>query len=221
MEQQYFEALKQQELARLAGELVAARRRDLELTEARFRIAAVDQSAVLQAEIEVGRQELAALQAAQRAEASHRELSVALGLPEGIRFVLRDTATIFDPGRLELERLVDLARRSNPELSRLDAEVDARSRSLWAARGSWLPAVDLSFSLSRSERLGDEGNLFTLDPQNTGENFSITFRYPLFNGFEKKVRVGQESARLQEARQNPPRGGWRWRRRFGTRTTPW
>jgi outer membrane protein TolC len=58
METQFFEALKQQELSRLALVLLEARRRDLELTQARFRIAAVDQAAVLQAEIEVGRQEL-------------------------------------------------------------------------------------------------------------------------------------------------------------------
>ncbi len=94
----------------------------------------------------------------------------------------------------------------NPELARLDAEVDARSRSLWAARGSWWPRVDLSFTLSRSESLGEDGDFFTLNPQNTGENIRLSLSYPLFNGFEKKVRVGQESARLQEARHDRSAG---------------
>jgi len=206
MEQQYFEALKQQEQTRLARELLDARRRDLEITRARFRIAAVDQSAVLQAEIEVGQQELAVLRAEQAAEAARRELSVTVGLDEDLTYQLRDTVAVFDPASFAADDLVGLARRSNPDLARLQAEIDARGRSLWAARGSWLPRVDLSLSFSRSESLGEDGDLFTLSPQNTGQNFRISFSYPLFNGFEKKYRTGQASAQLQQARHNQRAG---------------
>ncbi|KPK82544.1 MAG: hypothetical protein AMS25_02025 [Gemmatimonas sp. SM23_52] len=206
LETQYFEALKQQELARLARDLLAARRRDLEITQARFRIAAVAQTDVLQAEIQVGQQQLAALRAELAAEAARRELSKLVGLEEEAAYELRDTALVFDPSQLRRDELIVQARRSNPELARLDANIDAQSRSLWSARGSWLPNVSLSFSLSRSERLRREDSMFKWDPRNTGQNFSLSLSWPLFNGFEKKWRTGQASARLQEARHNKVAG---------------
>jgi len=206
LETQYFEALKQQELARLARDLLAARQRDLEITQARFRIAAVAQTDVLQAEIQVGQQELGALRAELAAEAARRELSKLAGLEEDVAYELRDTALVFDPSQLTRDDLIVLARRANPGLARLDADIDAQSRSLWSARGSWLPSVSLSFSLSRSERLGSEDEMFTLDPRNTGQNFSLSLSWPLFSGFEKKWRTGQASARLQQARHDKVAG---------------
>jgi outer membrane protein TolC len=200
METQFFEALKQQELARLAQVLLEARRRDLELTQARFRIAAVDQAAVLQAEIEVGRQELEVLRAEQAAGAARRELSVTLGLEEEIVYQLRDTALVFDPTVFSSDQLVEAARRSNPELARRDADIEARNRSRWSARGGWLPTVDISFGLSRSENAGADGDLFRFNPRNTGESLSFTFSWPLFNGFDRKVQNARASSQLQQAR---------------------
>ncbi len=200
MEFQYWEALKQQELARLAQDLLAARRRDVQIAQARFRIAAVAQTDVLQAEVQVGQNEVAVLQAEQRAEAARRELSASLGLEEDLSYRLRETVSVFDPTQFELDDLVALARGSNPELARLDAEIDAAGKSLWSARATWLPRIDLTLSLSRSEQLTGDAGLFELGPENTGNNFGVSLSWPLFNGFEKKTRTGQESARLQEAR---------------------
>lgn len=198
----YFEALKQQELAALAADLLAARRRDLEITRARFRIAAVAQTDVLGAEIQVGQQELAALRAEQAADAARRELSAIIGLEDDISYGLRDTLAVFDPGLLDPAVLVTAARASNPDLARLDEEIRAQRQSVWAARGTWLPNVTLGLSFSRSENLPETGSLLEFSPRNDSESFRLTFSWPLFNGFEKKVRVGQESARLQETRQN-------------------
>jgi outer membrane protein len=200
METQFFEALKQQELERLARALLEARRRDLELTQARFRIAAVDQAAVLQAEIEVGRQELEVLRAEQFAEAARRELSVMIGLPEEITYELRDTAVVFDPTVFLADQLVEAARESNPELARRDADIDARNRNRWSARGTWLPTIDISLGLSRSESAGAGGNFFRFNPRNTGQSLSFSFSWPLFSGFDRKVRNAQASSQLQQAR---------------------
>ncbi len=200
VEAQYFETLKQQELARLSRALLAARGRELEVARARFRIAAVARNDVLQAEIAVGRQELAVLQADQAAEAARRELSAAIGLEEDIAYRARDAAAIFDPAALHLEGLVGLVLGSHPELARRDAEVEAQEKSLWAARGAWLPRVSLGLVLSRSENSGAGGDFFRLDPRDTGRDFRLTFTWPLLNGFEKKYQTGRESARLQEAK---------------------
>ncbi len=198
--------MKQQEQARLARQLLAARRRDVEVAQARFRIAAVAQTDVLQAEVQVGQNEVAVLQAEQQAEAARRELSATLGLDEHLGYQLRDTAVVFDPTMLSVAELVELARRSSPELSRLDAEIDAASRSLWSARSTWLPRVDLALSFSRSEQLPGEASLFEFGPENTGNNLSISLSWPLLNGLEKKWRTGESSARLQEARHNKRAG---------------
>jgi outer membrane protein TolC len=202
LESQYYEALKRQELVTLAEELLEARRRDLEVTQARFRIAAVTQSDVLQAEVQVGQSELAVLQAEQAADAARRDLNVLLGLEEDLAYQLRDTSIVFDPAALRLEEMVGAARSSNPELARLDATIDARSRSLWSARGTWLPNVSLGLSLGRSESLSGDANIFEFSPRNTSQNFNINFSWPLLAGFEKKWRTGQASAQLQEARAN-------------------
>ncbi len=206
LEVQYWEALKQQEQARLARQLLAARRRDVEITQARFRIAAVAQTDVLQAEVQVGQNEVAVLVADQQAEAARRELSAALGIGEELSYQLRDTAVVFDPTALTLDELVSRARRSSPELARLDAEVDAAGKSLWSARGTWLPRIDLSLNLSRSEELPETAGLFAFNLDNTSTSFGVSLSWPLFNGFEKKWRTGQESARLQEARHNRQAG---------------
>ena len=202
IESQYYEALKQQELTRLARDLLAARRRDLQITQARFRIAAVTQSDVLQSEINVGRQELAVLQARRSADAARRELSVMLGIEEEIGYELRDTAVIFDPSPFDLGALVSAALSSHPELARLDAEVNAWSKGLWSARGTWLPRVDLALAISRSQVVGADESLFDLGPENDGNDLRISFSWPLLAGFEKKTRTGEASARLVEARHN-------------------
>lgn len=202
VEVQYWEALKQQELARLARQQLEARRRDVEIAQARFRIAAVAQTDVLQAEVTVGQNEVAVLQADQQAEAARRELSATLGLEEEMRYALRDTAVVFDPADIPLDSLVGLAHASSPELARLDAEIDAAGKRLWSARGTWLPRIDLSYTFSRSQQLPGEANLIELSPENSGNNFGINLSWPLLAGFEKKTRTGEESARLQEARNN-------------------
>jgi outer membrane protein len=206
LESQYFEALKRQELVRLARELLEARRRDLEITQARFRIAASTQSEVLQAQVQVGQNELALLQAGQAADQAKRELSVLVGLEESMEFELRDTAVIFDPAVLSVAELRSQARQSNPELARLDAEIDARSRTLWQERGSWLPTISLGYALGRSEELPGDASIFEFSPRNTSNSFSVNFSWPLVNGLEKKWRTGQASAQLQEARANKVSG---------------
>ena len=202
MESQYYEALKQQALVRLARELLAARRRDLEVTQARFRIASAQQTDVLQAEVQVGQNELAVLRAEQAVETAKRDLATTIGLEKEISYELRDTSFVFDPSMLRPVDLMSLARTSNPELRRLDEEIEAANRRLWSARGTWLPNVSMSLSLSRSEVLGPEGDLFNTDPRNSGNDLRFTFSWPLLAGFEKKWRTGQQSARVQEAKQN-------------------
>ncbi len=161
---------------------------------------------MLQAEVQVGQNELALLQARQAADAARRELSALLGLGEEVQYGLRDTAAIFDPALLNVVTLVEAARRSNPELARLDAQIDARGRTLWAERGTWLPTITLSYALGRSEQLPGNASLFEFAPTNTSNSFGVTFNWPLFSGFEKKTRTGQASAQLQEARANKVAG---------------
>ena len=83
----------------------------MEIAEARFRIAAVSQSDVLQAQVQAGQNEVALLQTEQQAEAALRELSATIGLPEELRYQLRDTATVLDPAALIADSLAPAARQ--------------------------------------------------------------------------------------------------------------
>jgi outer membrane protein len=101
---------------------------------------------------------------------------------------------------------VATARRTSPELARLDAEVDVRGRDLWSARGAWLPTISVGLAFGRSESLPGDASIFEFSPRNTSTNFSLSVSWPLFTGFEQKTRTGVASAQLQQARANQTAG---------------
>lgn len=196
----YFEARKQERLVELARDELEARREDLERTRERYRMAAVGRSDLLGAEAEVEEARLALLDADELARQRKRRLQVAMGVePDGAPAL----APVPEPppaSRLDAAELVDRALVEHPELAALEAEAEAASSDLWAARSRYLPEISVGFSLSRSESLGPEGDLFVFDPQNTGRSFSVTASWNLFDGFSRREKTASASARLTRAR---------------------
>lgn len=196
---QYFEALKQETFARLARDLVEARKRDLEAAEARYRIAAVSEADVLGARIEAQRQEMALFEAEAAAAKAREALRALCGLPPDQEFRLEDRFEVFDPAGLDVEALVVGASR-HPQVLQREAELDAASRALWLRRSTYLPSVWLNVGFSRSETQGGEGDFFLFDPRNRSTSLGLVLRWSLFDGFQKEAQNAQASAERTAAR---------------------
>lgn len=202
VERAYYEALQQQRLVDVAERQLQARGRDLEVARRRYEIAAVNRADVLGAEIQVGQAELALLEARRALGTARRALRVAMGMePEAASEpALRDVedvprpaaAAALDPARL-VGRLLD----THPEIRALDAEADAVSAGVWTARTRYLPTIDLSYSLNRSQSLGPEGNLFTFDPSDRSQSLSISASWSLFDGFDRERATQQAQAEVR------------------------
>lgn len=198
----YFEAVKQQRLAAIAEEQLESRRRELERTRRRFRLAAVSRTDLLGAEGQVRSAEIQLLDARRAAREARRQLAVEMGrsgrLEEGT--ALADPPAAPDPGTLDADSLVERALTSHPELAALAAEADAASARLWGERSSYLPTISLGYSTSRSEQLGPGGSFFNFDPQNSSRGLSLTASWELFGGFDRRERTARADATLERTR---------------------
>lgn len=197
----YFDALKQQRLLDVARRQLESRGQELALTRDKYRIAAADRSALLGAEIELRNAELDVLDAEDALAAAIRTVRVAQGIDrmEDTDVTLVDPATIPDADSLEIVALLRAAQRANPDLRALATDERAASSSLWSARASYLPTLDLSLNFNNSRQLGDDEGRFTFSPVNTNRSFVISLNWPLFNGFQRKARTAQASNNMKIA----------------------
>lgn len=198
----YFDALLRQRLVGVARRQVEGRREDFELTQEKYRIAAVGRGDLLGTEIELRNAELALLEAEDAFDAAVRAIRVAQGVDRmdvtGLELV--DPEEVPDAEGLDVESLLAAARRANPELRALAADERAASSALRSARMSYLPTLSFNLNFSRSRGLGDDEGRFTFSPVNTNRGFTIGASLPLFNGFARKTRNAQASNDLAIAR---------------------
>ncbi|MGH7545160.1 MAG: TolC family protein, partial [Gemmatimonadota bacterium] len=197
----YLETLKQEAIAKLARELLEARRLDVEAAEARFRIATASESDLLGARIEASRQEAALFDAEAEAAKAREGLAVLLGLTHLDGYRVRDTFSEedLDPARLDLDALTAKS-ALHPAVLRREAELDAASRTAWIRRSAYLPSLWLSLGLSRSETQGAEGDFVVLDPENRSTFLSIGASWSLFDGFQRQVENARAGAERDAAR---------------------
>ena len=196
----YYEALKQAGLADVALQQLEGRRRDLEVAQRRYEIAAVNRTDVLGAEIEVGRAEIALVEALDAEASAGRELRFSMGLSaDGPRFALRQVGPPPDATRLDESELAGLALSTKPEIRALEADVVAASAGVWGARSQYLPNISLSYNLGRSEQGGMDAPFFQFSPANTSQTFSISASWSLFDGFTREQQTARARADLRTA----------------------
>lgn len=199
----FLEARKQQRLTEIARQQLENRRRQLEQTRRRYRIAAVDRADLLGAQVEVRRAELALLESRDAARRARRQLRVAMGdrsRADATDFALGDVPRPPDPGGVSADALAERAASSHPEVRALEAEVESASAQVWASRSSYLPTVQVGFSHSRTEQFPGQGPLVTFDPSNRTNRFSISASWDLFTGFQRREQNARAGAELDRAR---------------------
>jgi outer membrane protein len=136
----YLIALQNHALAALQDTLVLTSRGLLELAKARQSVGAATILDVRSAEVTLGRSEILALQAHNRAEVQMLRLFEQIGVPKPDSVELTTKFAVL-PVTFKLDSLLDLATRTNPALQASRARERSASTSMRGAQGRYLPTL--------------------------------------------------------------------------------
>ena len=192
VQRQFREAQKRRALLEVEAELLAARERDLELTQRLFDLASRNRSDLLGTEFEVEAQRAAV----RRAEGAYRQallsLRTAIGDPTLNDFDVGDAeAVVFDPATLPIRDLVDGAMSASPTVREAEATSRSSQAALKVQRANRWPSVRLSTSVGRSSFGRDQAALFDLSPEDFGGNISLSFSIPVFSRFQTSYQIAE------------------------------
>lgn len=140
---QYLTVLQQQSLADLQDTLVATAEAQLALARAREAVGSATRLDVTRAEVALGQQRVAALQAENQVEIEKLRLFQAIGIePQaGVRLTSEFPIT---PLEQSLEELLSLARAQNPVLKATEAREHAASLGVAQARSLYTPSLSIN-----------------------------------------------------------------------------
>lgn len=217
--QQYMTALQQEARVRLQDTLLANTQAQLELVKAKQAAGSATDLDARRAEVQVGQQQVATLQARNQAEVEKLRLFQQLGVPQpgDVRLV-----TELPVGRIELSlaQLLDEARRQNPVLRAYQAREEASGVAVRRQKFQYLPSLNLSAGVSGYTQKYVEGGYvgslpaaqqpsvqaanarfpfdFTRQPYTVG----LSLNLPIFDGFGREGRVESAEADRSDARYN-------------------
>jgi outer membrane protein len=143
----YLNVLQAQGQAALQDTLLVNVQAQLDLARARQQVGAATILDVRNAEVQVGRQQVAVLRARNGVELATLQLFQAIGVPEQAGARLTTSFPMSEP-TLQLPELLDMARKGNPALNRLRAQESAAGIGVTSARTAWIPSLNLSTGLN-------------------------------------------------------------------------
>jgi outer membrane protein len=144
----YLEVLRQQEQVTLATQQLERVRFDLRMAQARADVGAGTQLDVMQAELQVGRSEVALLQAQNAEETARLRLFQQMGVDASPAGVTLTTSFGLEQPTWELEDLYALALERNPILRTRRSNAEASRVGVKMARSSYYPSLSFSWGLS-------------------------------------------------------------------------
>ncbi|WP_337171136.1 TolC family protein [Gemmatimonas aurantiaca] len=143
---QYLTALQQQARAQLQDTLLVTTEAQLQLAQARLQVGSGTQLDVQRAEVTHGQQRVAALNARNQTAIEIVRLYQILGMPAVLE--TRLDPTLPPTPTLDLQQVLDNARRDNPMLDAARTRESGARRSVASARSAYIPSLSLSASLS-------------------------------------------------------------------------
>jgi outer membrane protein len=144
---QYLNVLQAQARAAFQDTLLVSTQAQLELARARQQVGAASTLDVRRAEVQVGQQQVAKLREQNTAELEKLRLFQQMGVEQPADVRLTTTFDIEEP-RVQLQEVMDLARRSNPALLALQSRQRATDVGVSSARSLYLPTISLSTGVS-------------------------------------------------------------------------
>jgi outer membrane protein len=140
--QQYFTVLQQQARAALQDSLVTTTQIQLELARAREAVGSATPLDVRRAELAVGQQRVAALQARNQTEVEKLRLFQQMGVRQPADVRLTSEFKVTEP-TFTAEELIELARRANPTLNAFRAREAAAGLGYRSAQSQYTPTLRL------------------------------------------------------------------------------
>ena len=145
--QQYLNVLQQRARAAMQDTLLAAAQAQLTLARARAEAGAVTPLDVRRAEVAVGQQEVALVQAANQAEIETLRLFQQMGVPmRSDSVALTSEFTMTEPS-LQLDQLLAQGRRTNPTLDEMRSREQAAQLAYRSAQSQYLPTLTIGSGL--------------------------------------------------------------------------
>ena len=143
---QYLTALQAQARASLQDTLQATTQTQLQLARARLQVGSGTQLDVQRAEVADGQQRVASLNARNQAAIEIVRLFQQIGIdatPDA-----RLDANLAAPPTIDLQAILEMARRTNPALGSFRAREESARRSQASARSAYFPSLSLSANVS-------------------------------------------------------------------------
>lgn len=147
----YVELLRQQEALRIAERQLENSSFNLRLAQGQLEVGSVTPIDVGQAEVQVGRAEVAVLQARNRSATSRMRLLQLLGLSVQQEFAPSTRFELTEP-TWELDELAEMALVQNPELTARRFSSEASSIAVSSARSQYFPSLSISTGWSGFSR---------------------------------------------------------------------
>lgn len=181
----FWDALEQRSLLQAEQDLMEARRVDLDVVQRLFSLAMKTRVDVLNAELGIEQQALAAQRQRAEYEKARLALRTVLGDEALGDFVLADEAMpIFDPASLDAEALVRTALDVNPRLRRADVGIETADLARRAARAAWWPTLQLGVNVYRVAQTQETEALFDVSfDEDLDSRFYVQLSFPMFNDF--------------------------------------
>lgn len=216
---QYMAVLQQEARARLQDTLLANTQAQLDLAKARQAAGSATDLDVRRAEVQVGQQRVAVLQARNSADVEKLRLFQQLGVPQpgDVRLT---TELPVNSATQSLDQLLEEARRANPQLRALRDREQASVIGTRIAKSSYLPTVTLSANLSGyTQKYTDASYVASLpaaqQPAAQAAQGAFPFSFernpytinfglslPIFDGFQREQRVQAAEANRSDAQWN-------------------
>lgn len=196
--QNYYRVLAYKWLYELSEQVLDQKKEQLRLAQARYEVGSVTELDVLQAEIDVGNQENAVIEAENNLKLAREELNRVLGIDLDSQYPLVEEFNIFEP-EYSLDNLTHEAALSRPDYLIYQDQERYNKNSVHISRGAFFPNVSLSLSHTRSENSG-KGYDFTMNPRNRNTSGSLTLSWNLFSGFSDEEQYQQSRVALKNAR---------------------
>lgn len=196
--QNYYLVLANDKLLKLAQGLLEQKKEQLRLAQARYQVGSVTELDVLQAEIDVGNQENALIEAENNLKIAREGLNRTLGVSLDSKYALVDEFSTFQP-EFSLPSLIEEAIRNRPDYQYAKEQEQYQKNSVHINRGAFLPDLSASLTYTQSENSGvAEG--FTLKPRNRDLRMALGLSWNIFSGFSDEAKYQESRVALNNAR---------------------
>ena len=191
----FFAALAAAELVTVAEAQFRRADEQLRLASEKLRLGATTRSDSLRARVEYGNSQLQLISANGTLLYSQLNLGATVGVDGPVQPVADSTLEL-RLGPLDTATLRREAMSSAPAIRRAEASLAAARAALAANRAQWLPTVSANANKSWSRSTGGITDSIPFQPQ---WSISLSFSYPIFNGFTREYSIVSADAAVVNA----------------------